>query len=123
MKINNLKELEGRGELKEGDQVYFTVGEKIIVYHVNRWFLRNTDQSDRNNSAVFDLLKLDDNAKYKLASKAYGCKVTDGYWPINYANGYPALTRLVKELYKIIEEKYPKEVYTPITSRFDILDL
>ncbi len=119
MNINNLKELEQKRTLEIGDKVYFTIRGEIVKCTVYRQYL-NVEAGC--NDKIFDILNIN---KEELAEKAYGypLPIKDGYWPFSNKDDYPALTRLVKELYKIIEEKYPTEVYTPIYSRFEILDL
>ncbi len=120
MKITNLKGLEDRRIVEVEDRVYFTVGEEHVEYKVDKWYLDCYSISNNFNYKIFNLLKID---KLKLASEVYGYEASFGDWPSCKSDDYPALTRLVKELYKIIEEKYPTEVYIPINSRFDILDL
>ncbi len=121
MLITCLKELEERRTLEYNDVVYFTVGEGTIRYTVDECFLRNLETS-YDNSSIFRLLKVD---KYKLSEKAYGYGVKREYksyfWPDSKNSDYPALTRLVKELYMIIEG--PEEDCIPILTRWELLDL
>lgn len=123
MNINNLKELEERKTLEMNDTVYFTVGEETIEYVVRGVYLLNSS-SDNFNNRIFEILERD---KEKIAEKAYGYPPTNlsgntsNLWPQTKDDDYSALTRLVKELYKIIEEK--KEVYIPILTRWELLDL
>ncbi len=115
--ITCLKELEERRELQNNDIVKFTVKNKeIIEYNVWLSFLNTTD----NNNKIFKILEISDIDKYKLAEKIYGYKPTKDQWPESENNDFPALTRLVKELYLIIKKREP--VYTKFT-RFEIMDI
>ena len=123
--INNLKELEERGCLEIGDIVNFTVNKEIIGYKVKKRLLGKTYLCDYitvdNNCIIFEVLELD---KYEIAEKIYEYKIVSTCfsraWPETKEKDYPALTRLVKELYKIIEEK--DKVYTKY-NRFEIMDI
>ena len=116
--ITCLKELEKRKCLELDDIVVFTVKEeKIISYNVGDNYLRN-----RNvviNEEIFIILKL---KKYEIAEKTYRYEIINNKsdWPTSEHEDYPALTRLVRELYTIIEEKEPK--YTKY-NRFEIMDI
>jgi len=123
--INNLKELEERGCLELGDIVNFTVNKEIIGYKVKTLSHRAYLCSNGNtgsNCVIFEVLELD---KFKMAERVYGYKPVNSYdttkvWPETRKEDYLALTRLVKELYKIIEEKEIK--YTKY-NRFEIMDI
>ncbi len=120
MLITCLKELEERGELKTRDIVEFIVEKQVIKYFVCLSCLSNRD--NLSYSYIFDILKIDKN---KLARKAYrynnyiGHSLKNSCWPVSKMDDYPALTRLVKELYLIIERE---PVYTKFT-RFEIMDI
>ncbi len=120
MNITNLKELEERETLEEGDKVYFTVGEDIIEYEVYSCYLN----SSLGNDIVFESLGIKGK---ELAEKAYGYPLNrfggHGLWPYYKDNDYISATRLVKELYKIIEEKYHEKIDIPVYSRWELLDL
>ena len=112
--INNLEELEEYRELKHDYVVIFTVDEQIIKYEVRNTFLH---RNEFFNNKIFHILKLN---KYEIAEKKYGYKVDHGAWPETEPDDYPALTKLVKELYRIIEKK--DKIYTKF-SRFEIMDI
>ena len=120
--IMNLKELEEKGELELKDNVIFIIKEKKIKYSVENNYLYN--YGGAYNDKVFRVLKID---KLKIAEKTYGYKplnidkpFCDRNWPEIKLDDFPALTRLVKELYLIIEER--KLVYTKFT-RFEIMEI
>ena len=111
--ITCLKELEKRGTLQLEDIVEFTIKKEILKHDVRPWFL---NLKDITNNEIFKVLNID---KYKLAKKAYGYRACgDGAWPESKTDDFPALTRLVKELYLIIE----KPIYTKFT-RFEIMEI
>ena len=112
--ITCLKELNEKGCLEYKDEVIFTVNEETIEYTVTNCYLHNYPN---HNYRIFRILELD---KSKLAEKIYGYRIKTGYWPPSKTGDYPALTRLVKELYKTIEEKEIK--YTKY-NRFEIMDI
>ncbi len=119
--ITCLKKLEEKGVLQLDDIVEFTVNKEIIVkYKVCTFFLMN-NKFGPNNDEIFNILKIDKN---KMAKKIYGhnrnIEQPIGLWPNSNHNDFLALTRLVKELYKIIEEK--NTVYTKFT-RFEIMEI
>ncbi len=115
MLITCLKELEEKGELTEIDIVKFTVKKQIIKYSVCYTCLSLINSG--YNDKIFEILKIN---KYKLTEKTYGYKANSGMWPSSEYRDYPALTRLVKELYSIIEE--PVKGYTKFT-RFEIMEI
>ena len=123
MIINNLKELKKRKTLEKGDTVIFNVLGEEIEYTI--WLIwLHCCVASRANDHIFDKLKLD---KLKLATECYGYKPLkaplEGDWPEYKYKDYKAATRLVKRLYEIIEERWSPEVFNPIASRFDILDI
>ena len=118
--ITCLRELEEREVLEFNDIVEFTVKEKIIKYKVCTFFLMNKKfEMTPNNDEIFEILKIDKN---KIAGKIYGHnrnkKQPIGLWPNSNHLDFPARTRLVKELYKIIKEIN----YTQFT-RFEIMEI
>ncbi len=123
-KITCLRELEEREELQLDDIVIFIVGSKKIQYSVDTFFLTNlskTSPSILNNDEIFKILKINKN---KMAEKIYGHnrnkEQSIGLWPNSNHHDFSALTRLVAELYKIIEERKP--VFTKFT-RFEIMEI
>ena len=127
--ITCLKELEERRELERGDIIIFIVNKEILKYkieeiHINKnIYLYNTISSGGNDK-IFRILEIN---KSKLAKKIYGyeaANINSAFYDINWAeakeNDYPALTRLITELYRIIEER--ETVFTKFT-RFEIMDI
>lgn len=90
-----LADLQGK-TLEYGDIVYL----KGIRYTVQSRFLK---EEYVNNDKIFDVLSI--SSKEEFATNAYGYDCYGGAWPECNRNDYEALTRLVIELYKIIEEK------------------
>ena len=90
-----LADLQGK-TLKYDDIVIL----KDIKYKVNPRFL---SEGHRDNSKIFKILSI--SSKEDFASNAYGYKSFGGAWPACEINDYEALTKLVIELYKIIEGK------------------
>jgi len=121
--ITCLKELNERKCLEHKDVVIFNVKEQRIKYKVNGFFLNNLNSQKFYNDEIFTVLKVN---KGELSEKAYEYdelikfKDEEGYWPESKDYDFPALTRLVKELYKIIEDRKPK--YTKY-NRFEIMDI
>lgn len=72
-----------------------------IEYKVLKKFLIECDNSD--NDRIFRILSIP--SKENFAQKAYGYEPSVGAWPECKPCDYAALTRLVIELYKVIEEK------------------
>ena len=95
---NNYKELSGH-TLCGGDRVNFTVENRTYNYIVHSEFLSN---NMGDNSRIFDVLKLDREEKYYLASEEYGYHTKNGDWPNHNVNDFEASTRLVLALYKRI---------------------
>ncbi len=124
-KITNLKELEERRVLQREDIVIFIIKEKIIKYKVNVYHLDNLKKPSRSeyNDEIFRILKIN---KAKIIKKAYGENlvnpntIIEPYWGTLKKENFPALTRLVKELYLIIEK--PVNGYTKFT-RFEIMEI
>lgn len=89
---------------------------KDIKYIVLSKYLQEESRSD--NSRIFKILSIP--SKEKFATNAYGYAHDYGDWPECKKDDYPALTRLVVELYKIIEGKTSatseKEQWYKITS-------
>ncbi len=118
--ITCLKELNKRKCLELDDIVIFTVKEEIMIYKVKTCWLHSLTNT---NYRIFTVLKIN---KAQISEKTYEYnepikfKDKEGYWPEFKDNDYPALTRLVKELYTIIEEREPK--YTKY-NRFEIMDI
>ena len=119
--ITCLKELEEKGTLEYKDIVEFTIKEQIIKYKVLNFYLSNIKGNVYDNDEIFKILEID---KIITTEKAYNCKIINisafdpGYWPQLENRDFPALTRLVAELYRIIE----KTVYTKFT-RFEIMEI
>ncbi len=111
--ITCLKEL-NKKVLDFEDIVIFTVNEQVISYKVRTNHLQNNYYF---NSEIFTILDIN---SYELATKAYGYTSRGGGWPSSKEHDFLALTRLVKELYKIIEERELK--YTKY-NRFEIMDI
>ena len=118
--ITCLKELNKRRCLEFYDKVVFTTNEEEITYEVGDNYLNNTGEvKSGKNDKIFRILKL---KKYEIAEKAYGYKVISDIsdWPTSEHEDYPALTRLVRKLYTIIEKRDIK--YTKY-NRFEIMDI
>ncbi len=123
--ITCLKELKEKKELQKGDIVKFTVKGQIIQYEVGYLHLKNlkTENTIKYNDEIFKILNLDKN---KLTKKIYKYEPNNsknclaGYWPQIKNHDFPALTRLVAELYRIIEKREP--IFTKFT-RFEIMEI
>lgn len=92
--------------LSEGDQVIFDIGDEQFIYDVqatclicNRHF----------NNIIFERLGMNTAEKYAFASKQYGYIVNLGVWPASHDYDYEGLTRLVKALYELIDNKKTKK--------------
>lgn len=83
--------------LEEYDKVYFYFNGKELNYEVRSRFLSSRDG---DNSKIFDLLKIN---KQEFTSKAMGYQCDDGQWPEYKPHDYLAATKVVLELYKLIE--------------------
>ena len=123
--ITCLKELEERKKLELGDIIEFTIEKQIIKYEVKCTYLQNIKSETTDyNDEVFRILEI--NNKREMAKKAYNDKnfhvniIYDSHWPETKIDNFPALTRLVKELYLIIREREP--IFTKFT-RFEIMEI
>ena len=116
--ITCLKELNKRECLELDDIVIFTINEEKIEYRIQDDYLHNI-KGYKDNDEIFIILDID---KYEIAEKAYKYKTNkpNSIWPTSKNKDYPALTRLIRELYTIIEEK--NKVYTKY-NRFEIMDI
>ena len=81
-------------QLKEGQEVIFTIKDKNYIYIVYLQYLciKNSDY----NYQIFRDLELD---KFKFCSDYYGYKPGRGDWPESKYEDYTALTRLVEALF------------------------
>ncbi len=122
--ITCLKELNEKDHLEFDDIVIFTVNEQIIEYRVTKKF--NKDNlflfiGNKHNDEIFKILDINKN---KIAEKIYEYKPinseNNNFWPETKEDDYNSLTKLVKELYEIIEERKPK--YTKY-NKFEIMDI
>lgn len=91
-----LADLQGK-TLEYNDIVYL----KGIKYTVRTRYLQEEQNCD--NEKIFNVLSI--SSKKSFASNAYGYECSGGAWPECKRNDYEALTRLVIELYKIIESQ------------------
>ena len=104
-----LADLQGRTP-EYGDTVIL----KDIKYFVMSRYLK---EFFGNNEKIFCILEIP--SKIKFTTSAYGYECSGGGWPECKKDDYPALTRCVIELYKIIEGKTltsEKEQWYKITS-------
>ncbi len=124
--ITCLKELEEKGVLESEDIVIFTINKKIIEEYkvcINHlWGKYQKKNGCCSNNRIFKFLKIN---KIKITEKAYGYNITrhsdsNKYFPEYRDDDFPAITRLVAELYRIIEEQ--KTVFTKFT-RFEIMEI
>ena len=80
-------------QLKEGQEVIFTIKDKNYIYKVCKSYL----QAEKGfNDQIFLDLKLD---KVKFANSAYGYDSDGGDWPNSKFRDFAALTRLVEALF------------------------
>ena len=94
--------------LKEGDVIIFAFGNVHYNYRVHTKYLSSMD--GRENYRIFSVLSLE---KYKFCSAHYGYPANSGNWPVANIRDFPALTRVVTELFKIIESNiYHKSCVT-----------
>ena len=85
-------------QLKEGQEIVFTIKDKKYKYYVWKSFLRAKRDF---NDQIFSDLKLD---KIKLANSAYGYASNGGDWPESRYEDFSALTRLVEALFSYCDE-------------------
>ena len=86
-------------QLKEGQEVVFTIKDKIYKYKVCSCYLNSTDL-DYNSQIFIDLgLK-----EFKFCSEAYGYEAFQGDWPEAGPNDYHALTCAVEALFSYCNE-------------------
>lgn len=81
-------------QLKEGQEVIFTIKDKNYIYIVYSQYLciKNSDYNDQ----IFKDLKLD---KFKFCSDYYDYESGRGDWPESNYRDFAALTRLVEALF------------------------
>lgn len=105
-----LADLQGK-TLEYDDVVYL----KDIEYQVQSRFL-----SERigDNDKIFRILSIP--FKEEFATKAYGYACSGGNWPECKRSDYEALTRLVIELYKIIESSIGFKIKGSYLKQLDI---
>ena len=86
-------------QLKEGQEVIFTIKDKNYIYIVYSQYLciKNSDY----NSQIFTDLKLD---KFKFCSDYYGYEPGRGDWPESKYEDYTALTRVVEALFSYCDK-------------------
>lgn len=113
--------------LKSGDQVVFVLRGKKEIYEVRFQHLDNQTNYFANRS-IFERLNLDAMA---FALSAYGYPSSGGGWPESKAEDYPALTRLVNALFRLIAEREPDQIKpvpppvstsVPVSSTFEFGD-
>ena len=80
-------------QLKEGQEVIFTIGNKSYKYIIYSCFLSIRGY---NNDQIFKDLKID---KYRFCSDNYGYEIHYGDWPNSKDKDYAALTRVVEALF------------------------
>ena len=85
-------------QLKEGQEIVFTIKDKKYKYYVWKSFLRAKRDF---NDQIFSDLKLD---KIKLANSAYGYASDGGDWPESRYEDFSALTRIVEALFPYCDE-------------------
>ena len=86
-------------QLKGGQEVVFTIKNKIYKYKVCSCYLNSTDL-DYNSQIFIDLgLK-----EFKFCSEAYGYEAFQGDWPEARPNDYHALTCAVEALFPYCDE-------------------
>ena len=81
-------------QLKEGQEIIFTIKDKNYIYIVYSQYLciKNSDY----NYQIFKDLKLD---KFKFCSDYYGYEPGRGDWPESKNGDYIALTKVVEALF------------------------
>ena len=86
-------------QLKEKQEVVFTIKDKLYTYRVYPSYL--SGMGTFTNDQIFIDLNLD---KYKFCSDCYGYKTDCGAWPNSKDNDYAALTRVVEVLFPYCDE-------------------
>ena len=86
-------------QLKEGQEVIFTIKDKDYIYTVNTEYL-GIEGSFRNDK-IFEDLRLD---KINFCSECYGYDSDGGDWPESRSGDFTALTRLVEALFPYCDE-------------------
>ena len=81
-------------QLKEKQEVVFTIKDKIYTYRVYPSYLSSMG-TFTNDQMLIDL-ELD---KYKFCSDCYGYEANSGSWPFSKNKDYAALTRVVESLF------------------------
>lgn len=98
--------LEGLGNntLQLGDNIYFYINGKQLKYSVQSDHLCNMFKCD--NAEIFSILDIekDDFCRWYYGYNPYG-----GNWPSCKIGDFAALTRVVKVLYRKIEQKKTRE--------------
>lgn len=126
--VRNLKELKEAKLLIKGDMVVFCFkkenGTKVEMAHkvsqgYSGCFLDNTDCG--NNAKLF--IELDIN-KIEFCEKSYGYVTErEGQWPYAKEHDYKAITRVVRDLYMLIEGVSEKVEEIEEVDRFSLMDL
>ena len=80
-------------QLKNGQEIIFTIKDKNYKYEVYKSFLK---EEDSHNNQIFIDLKID---QVKFAYSAYGYHPYNGYWPESNYGDFAALTRIVEALF------------------------
>ena len=88
-------------QLKDGQEIVFTVKDKNYTYIVRSDYLCST--STLYNGQIFIDLELD---KYKFCSDCYGYNVDSGAWPNSKYKDYAALTRAVEALFPYCDNSF-----------------
>lgn len=101
--ITNAMQLMRAGELQHMDTVVF--GSEVFIVGVN--YLSHVAYY---NDRVFEMLGIDGNEKYKVASLAYGYRTSTGNWPEFNPHDFAAATRLVYMLYSLLDSKHKADV-------------
>ena len=86
-------------QLKEKQEVVFTIKDKIYTYRVYPCYLSST--GPYCNGQIFVDLGLD---RYKFCSDCYGYEANSGSWPFSENKDYAALTRAVEALFPYCDE-------------------
>lgn len=115
--VKDLNDLDRK--LNIGDIIIFKVEDKELKYVIRVNYLISLK---KQNGIIFDLLGLNRDEKYKLASECYGYKsyFGSGEWPEYKVEDYNAVERLIRELYYRLGDFDERE---GIQSRFEILDI